>query len=66
MVPDLLYHKVNPGVDGVIAACQYHYVCSPLSWASSSAILDIADGFRSINSIKTVRWPGPEVHFRTS
>lgn len=60
----LAHPKVKPGVDGIIAACQSHWICSPLSRASSSAVSDIADGFRSV--VRTVVWPGPEVHFRTS
>lgn len=58
------YHKVKPGIDGVIIAGQCHWICSPLSRAS--AISDIADGFRGINSERTVCWPGLEVHFRIS
>lgn len=66
MVPGLLPHKVKPGVDGIIAASQDHWICSPLSRDSLLAISDIADGCTGINSERTVGWAGREVHFRIS
>lgn len=52
MVPGLLHPKVKPGVDGIIAASQFHWICSPLGRASTSAVSDAADGFRSV--VRTV------------
>lgn len=50
MVPWSTSPQGEGRVDGVTAACQCHWICSPLSGASSSAASDIADDFRGINS----------------
>lgn len=42
----------------MIAACQCHWICSPLSRASSSAASDIADDLRGINSEQWGRQDG--------
>jgi hypothetical protein len=51
-VPGLLHHKVNPGIDPneFLLLASIVGFCSPLSKSSWSAISDIADGFRNINS----------------